>query len=404
MNVLRKGLIYAMMAILLLSLAAAGCIGKAETGDTSPNAQPTTRTITDMRGVEVTIPATPSRVVDISRGLVDEVMYIFGLDDTIVGGSFYQGSVKPGEYVWDDVDYTVNTYISMVLMPRLADASEVTNVGGFGGPYGGVPKVETVLSLEPDLLILRDFGGDDENTSNFISLIEEVGIPVVVLKYPDCYAVPSPDSIYEEVRVLGAVFGYEESAESIIVTMKSRVDTVIERTSTVPVDERPSVLFFGAPTWAGDQGGVGVAFGTGTIEVAFLNSVLHGCSAYTGSGRTLVSSEQVLAMDPDVILLPTWSGYHPPRQLYEAAYSEIADLRALREGSVYALATTPVNSQRLEFSINLMIAAKALYPSLFDDIDLGTWIRAYLSELYGTDEAMIEGMVDALMLAYLEIA
>jgi iron complex transport system substrate-binding protein len=253
-------------------------------------------------------------------------------------------------------------------------------------------------------VILRDFGGDDENTMNFISLVEETGLPVVVLKYPDCYESPSPDTIYEEVRLLGEVFGYPELAEDIISTMKEPVDMIRGRTSQIAAEDRKDVLFFGAPTWAGDKGGVGIAFGIGTIEVAFLDSVLNADNVYNGHGRNLVSSEQLLAMDPDVILLPTWSGYHPPRQLYGDAYSDIVELRALKGGYVYALATTPVNSQRLEFPINLMISAKAIYPELFEDIDITQWTKDYLCGLYGIDENMAGELLGALMFEYLEIA
>ena len=80
-------------------------------------------------------------------------------------------------------------------------------------------------------------------------------------------------------------------------------------------------------------------------------------NAYTESSTNMVSAEQMLSLDPDKIILCTLSGYHPPRQLYDdSQYSTLQDLRALREGEVYSLATT----QRLKFPINLMIEAKAV--------------------------------------------
>jgi len=42
------------------------------------------KTVTDMRGVEVSIPEDPQRVVAISRGLIDTTMYIFGVEDKLV--------------------------------------------------------------------------------------------------------------------------------------------------------------------------------------------------------------------------------------------------------------------------------------------------------------------------------
>jgi iron complex transport system substrate-binding protein len=401
---MNKQITVALSMLLIVSMVAcSGCISEDDIVS-EPEEELEYRTVVDMRGAEVTVPADPDKVIDISRGLVNEVMYIFDVDEAVVGGSFYQKPPTPNDYTWKGKDYTVQTQISLHLMPRLADSGEVTNVGGFGGPYGGAPNVESLIALDPDLVILRDFGGDDENTMNFISLVEETGLPVVVLKYPDCYESPSPDTIYEEVRLLGEVFGYPELAEDIISTMKEPVDMIRGRTSQIAAEDRKDVLFFGAPTWAGDKGGVGIAFGIGTIEVAFLDSVLNADNVYNGHGRNLVSSEQLLAMDPDVILLPTWSGYHPPRQLYGDAYSDIVELRALKGGYVYALATTPVNSQRLEFPINLMISAKAIYPELFEDIDITQWTKDYLCGLYGIDENMAGELLGALMFEYLEIA
>lgn len=358
------------------------------------------KTVTDMRGAEVKIPDDPQRVVAISRSLIDTTMYIFGVEDRIVGGSIYQEPIKKGTYVWNGTDYTVNTWIGKILNPEL---DHLTNVGGFGGPYGP-PNVETIASLNPDLVILRDLGEQEENTGRFLDHLDSAGIPVVVLKYPSCYEHPSVDTIYEEIRVLGAVFGKEDQAEEIVETIRSRVTSICDRTRDIPPAKQKRVLYFGAPTYAKDKGGAGYAFGSGTTEVGMMEDVVHVRSAYTESGKNMISAEQLLALDPDVIILSTWSGYHPPRQLYEdTQYDTIQDLRALKEGEVYALAATPCKSERLEFPINMMIMAKAVYPDRCADVDLETWIREYIVELYGTDEATTDTIVDALMLEYLEI-
>ena len=178
------------------------------------------KTITDMRGVEVTIPEDPQRVVAMSRSLIDTTMYIFGKQDKIVGCSVSTKVTVPGTYVYNGTDYTVNTWIGQILNPKLLNT---TNVGGFGGPYGE-PNAETIAKLDPDLFILRDMGEQEENTAKFIEQLNSMGIPVVVLKYPSCYESPSVETIYDEVTLLGEVFGEEEKSKEIVDTMKSRVD------------------------------------------------------------------------------------------------------------------------------------------------------------------------------------
>lgn len=375
--------------------AAGGTAGPGKTADAVG-----WKTVTDMRGVEVSIPEDPQRVVAISRSLIDTTMYIFGVEDSLVGGSIYQAPLKEGVYVWNGTDYTVNTWIGKVLNPKL---DNLTNVGGFGGPYGP-PNVETIAGLNPDLLILRDLGEQKENTGMFLTQIESAGIPAVVLKYPACYEEPRVETMYEEIRLLGRVFGEDDKAERIVETIHSRVEFIRGRTRDIPSNEQKRVLYLGAPTWAKDKGGAGYAFGSGTTEMAMMEDVVNVRSAYTESGMNMVSAEQLLALDPDVIILCTWSGYHPPRQLYEdGQYKNIQELRALKEGEVYSLAATPCKSERLEFPINLMIMAKAVYPDRFADVDLEPWIREYIVELYDTDEKMTDQIVAALLLEYLEV-
>jgi len=402
----RKIFIISIGACICIAIAASAFFAAANTarGGTTELERTTDvegwKTVTDMRGVEVTIPEDPQRVVAISRSLIDTTMYIFGVEESLVGGSIYQAPLKEGEYVWNGTDYTVNTWIGKILNPKL---DNLTNVGGFGGPYGP-PNVETIAGLNPDLLILRDLGEEKENTEMFLAQIESAGIPAVVLKYPACYEEPCVETIYEEIRLLGKVFGEESKAERIVETISSRVEFIHSRTVDIPPNEQKRVLYFGAPTWAKDKGGAGYAFGSGTTEMAMMEDIINVRSAYTKSGSNMVSAEQLLALDPDVIILCTWSGYHPPRQLYEdGQYRNIQELRALKERKIYSLAATPCKSERLELPINLMIIAKAIYPDRFADINLEPWIRGYIIELYSTDEKLTEQIVDALMLEYLEI-
>ncbi len=59
-------------------------------------------------------------------------------------------------------------------------------------------------------------GGRDETAQKSIDIIESLGIPVVVLYSPNCYEDSDPTAISEEIRIIGQVFGEDESAEKII--------------------------------------------------------------------------------------------------------------------------------------------------------------------------------------------
>lgn len=358
------------------------------------------KTVRDMRGVEVSIPEDPQKVVAISRSLIDTTMYIFGMEDKLVGGSVWKRDDGYSDYTRNGETYRVCPWISFVLNPEYRN---LTNVGGFGGPYG-TPNVETIASLEPDLLILRDFGNQDENVGKFIESMERLDIPVVVLKYPDCYDEIDISTIYEEIRLLGEVFDRQEKAEEIVDHLDSQRQLIEERTEDIEEEDKPRVLYFGAPRWAGDKGGVGYAFGTDTIESVFMEDFINAKNAYDGTGMDMISTEHLLALDPEVIILSTYSGYHPPSEIYQAErFEQVQELEALKEGRVYALAATPCKSERLEFPINLMIEAKAIYPDRFEDIDLEEWIRDYFKNLYDVDDVKAEELMDSLLLRYLEI-
>jgi iron complex transport system substrate-binding protein len=354
-----------------------------------------------MRGVQVSIPEDPHRVIAISRGIIDTAMYSFGVQDKLVGGSVYNKDSGYGNYTYDNETHRICPFISFLLNP---DYRNLTNVGAFGGPLGVAPNVEVVASLNPDLVIMRDQGADEENTAKFLDAAKRLEIPVVVLKYADCYDDISVGTIYEEIRLLGEVFGKQEKAEEIVALMNEQVELIRERTKDIADEDKPRVLYFGAPSYAKDRGGAGYAFGTDTIESAFLEDIINAKNAYDGDNTELISAERLLSIDPDVIILPTYSGYHPPSVMYnEEQFGKVQELRALKDRRGYSLTATPIMDERLEFPINLMIAAKAIYPDRFEDIDLEEWIGNYFKELYGVDDEKANELMDALLLRYLEI-
>jgi iron complex transport system substrate-binding protein len=97
--------------------------------------------------------------------------------------------------------------------------------------------------------------------------------------------------------------------------------------------------------------------------------------------------EQVFALDPDVIALPTSSGYHPPEELYEAPYyAKLQSLRAVKQRKVIALPWMPCNcSKRLEYPIEVMMIAKISFPEAFEDIQIHEWVLSFYQTIYGVD-------------------
>lgn len=232
---------------------------------------------------------------------------------------------------------------------------------------------------------------NDENTKQAIERIEGMGLPVVVLRSPNCFEKPTLDVMYKEIELLGEVFSKEEKAKEIIKLWEENVQFVKSRTQDIEDQEKATVLFLGLNKKSREKGGAASVRGLEDAESSLVENFVNAKNAYRGSGQSnVMSAEQILALNPDVILLPTSSGYHPPRELYEGKpFRNLQDLKAIKDKRVYALPWTPRNCCiRLEHLVNLMVEAKAVYPEKFADLKVNEWVLDFYKKLYGVDDNM----------------
>ncbi|QSZ67820.1 iron ABC transporter substrate-binding protein [Methanofollis aquaemaris] len=377
--------------ILVSAVAFCGCMQTQETTPDNAIANEQVRTVTDSRGIEVTIPAKIERVATVSDGLVEEVMYIFGVDDTIVGlGSKGSQFVSNYSYSLDNgrnLSIEGGKNVALALSPHLKDLPLFMD-------YGSAMNLETLASLKPDVVIIRlgsssFLSGEDENAQKSIRMIESLGIPVVVLYTPECAKNADPTEISDEIRIIGNVFGEEKKAEEIIAKLESREDRIRERTQNISDDQKLGVLLFGLSSMHRTETAAGIAWGLKTTESYIVENVVNAKNAYRSDVGTfqVINTEQVLAMNPDVIILGTASGYHPPDELYYAPYyRNLRELDAVKDHHVTSLPYAPRNSaERLEYPINMMVIAKSTYPDRFEDIDLNEWVLSFYQDIYGVD-------------------
>jgi len=181
----------------------------------------------------------------------------------------------------------------------------------------------------------------------------------------------------------------QENAAELSDLLEKHVDFVRERTRDIPDSEKPDVLVFGPSPSARKKGGAGQVFGLDTIESSFIEDVVNARNAYRQPGYfMIVSPEHLLAIAPDIIVLCTAAGYHPPRELYDSpCYENLSTISAVKNRRVSTLPWTPWNcAKRLEYPIDIMAIATAAYPELFSDIDLGQWLLDFYSEVYSVDK------------------
>ena len=348
------------------------------------------RVVTDMRGKQVSVPDKLSRVATIDDGFVEGVMTHLGVIDTVTMiGSW---SMKR-DYTYDFPSESGETYTyrgwntMKYLHPWLDDLPCVNS------PQGTVISYETLASGNPEAVILRVGdctvgAGNVEAVTRTINTIEALGLPLVVLYAPGWYKSADLASMREEGRVVGALFGMEDKAVALMDKLAATEKLIRERTADVPEADKPRVLYMGLNPDVRRKGGAGTVHGVDTPESYIIETIAGARNAFEGRGSGVpLGAEQIYALDPDVILLPTSNGYHPPRELYEAPYcANLRELRAVKEKKVYAMPWSPMNcSRRVEYPLDMLIVAKAAYPDRFADISVYDFALNFYREVYGVD-------------------
>jgi iron complex transport system substrate-binding protein len=211
-----------------------------------------TLTVTDQTGRTVTLAAPPRRIVSLVPG-VTEMVFAIGAEERLVG-------------VTDFCDYP-------------AAARKKRSVGGMLAP-----SLETLVALQPDLVVATDSGNTDETRVQLARL----RLPVYLV---------SPKGIADVFRTmeqLGSLTGQAARAGDVVAGLERRVRAVAERVAARP---RLRVLYvvWPEPLIVPGRG----AAVTELIELAGGASV----TASAAEGYPRWSVEAAVAQAPEMILL-----------------------------------------------------------------------------------------------------
>lgn len=364
------------------------------------------RTIRDMRGVLVDVPEDPKRIATIDDGFIEGVMTHLGMMERICAiGSW--GMKRDYRYTFIASDGETfehkGLHTMRFLHPWLDSLPCVVP------PQGGSIDFEHLASAKPDVVVLRlgdtAVGMDRKKAQRTIETIEALGLPLLVLHSPTWTRSSDLSSMKVEASILGELCDKKADAEAFAEGLAKTEDLIRARTSRIPEKARPSLLLLGLRPDIRRKGGAGTVHGIDTPESAVIEQIVNARNAWRGKGTAVpVSTEQIYACDPDVIILPTANGYHPPRELYEASYfRDLQELRAVKAGQVFALPWTPMNaSRRVEYPIEMLIMAKAAYPQYFADVSIHEFALDFYRAAYGVDDDTARGLLRAQMLDWME--
>lgn len=276
-------------------------------------------TYDDVLGRSITIEARPERIVSLAPSIT-EMLYAVGAGPQVVGRTDYDN------------------------YPPEVEA--VPSVGGFDV---STISVETVLDMEPDLVI-----GGSIYQAELANTLKNVGLTIIVLE-PESIA-----DIVGTIQMLGAITGHADEAGAVVDGMQARIDAVTEKVAAIPADERPLVFY---EVWheplmtASDQTFVG--------ELITLAGGVNIFGAL-GEAYPTISAEQIIEQNPDLILGPSSHSDQLTAAMI-AARPGWESLTAVQDGAVYIVDGDIISRAGPRVVDALEAIAAALYPELFSE-------------------------------------
>ena len=239
-----------------------------------------------------------------------------------------------------------------------------------GSPYFGGPYLEVIASLEPDLVLVSYADAD--------SVQEAVGVPTMAVPAIDMNALAFKG--FKWLKMLGYVLGEQERAEYLSSYFNDKLDEVSDVTSEM--DENPEVylafwteLTYTPATYAPVEvaGGINVADDPGTY------------GPY-GPFMWQVPKEQVIAWDPDMILIHS---YIPTMHMISMddilADPDLQSITAVKNEDVYYTKGFQFGWDPATGVIECFYMAKLFHAGEFADLDVEAEGNEILAEVYGAD-------------------
>ncbi len=219
------------------------------------------------------------------------------------------------------------------------EAASIDKVGDF------TANTEAVMALSPDLVV--GYSGNEEA----LAPVQAAGAAVII------FNPASIEGVYANITTLGAVTGTEAEADELVESLKAKIETVHDATASV--DDKPRVFYAldntlwtcGPGSFVDEMLSLANCVNIGSAEIP---------AGVDGQAYYQFSPEQLVAADPDLILLPSSSGYASADEF--TADSRFAGLAAVKEGHVYLFDDTTVTRPGPRIGEGLELLAKAIHP------------------------------------------
>ncbi|HWQ61327.1 MAG TPA: ABC transporter substrate-binding protein [Negativicutes bacterium] len=246
------------ICIIIFTLLLPGCRPFSKAAD--PAEAPAGHTVTDSKGHVLKLAQKPRRIVPLSAGANEIVMGLVPAD-------------------------------RIAALTNLADDAGISNITEEAKrvPARVRANADSIISQQPDIVIIPDW-----QPAELIDILRDAGVAVYVYQSPYTIA-----QIRETVAIIAGVVGEEEAGRRIVSVMDEELAAIAEKVKMIPPEQRKVVVRF---SLMGGSDGQGSTFD----DICHHAGVKNG-AAMAGLGRNgLLSKEQIVEIDPDIFLIPTW--------------------------------------------------------------------------------------------------
>lgn len=253
------------------------------------------------------------------------------------------------------------------LAPKLADSNTNYIADNAGGGNFGKVNFEEMAKINPDFVMIYEAGmGDLQN-------FKTINIPVAVFKYGTL------KDVQDGITLLGKILHQEDRAATIIKYQKEASEQIEAKSSKIPKEKKPTVMFLRNKGLSVDANN----FNTVMISSAGGINVTDGMK--TGA---VVSMEQIMKWDPDIILLSNFDNITPD-DLYNNKINgkDWSKLKAVKNKKVYKVPMGLYRWDAPSAENNLMLEwlAKVTNPDVFKDVSLRKNISEFYKKLFNYD-------------------
>ncbi|MCG7579919.1 ABC transporter substrate-binding protein [Mycolicibacterium sp. OfavD-34-C] len=263
----------------LTLVAVVGCSDDAADPPTTVNADAVT---VQNCGIDVTVEEPPERVYAAYQPAV-EIAHALGISDRLVETAYLDSQVLP-EFAeaQEQIDYVESLPSRDALLARKPDfvLSGYNNVFSEGSGDTSVGTRASLSELGIQSWILSPLCPSEDGRSD--EAIDPASVRV--------------DTIYQDLRDLGTIFGVPEQAETVIVDQQQRIAAVEQAVADA---DRPTVAIVLVDDDGGYRVASGIDFGTQIIEHA---GGLNAFADLQQRRHVEIDPEELIRRDPDVIL------------------------------------------------------------------------------------------------------